>query len=208
GLTPGAVFAPTDEAFAKLPAGTVEDLLKPENKARLQRILTYHVVAGRVPAAEVVKMSTAKTVSGDAASIRGEGTTVRVGNARVIRTDIAATNGVIHAIDTVLLPSVLCAIRTERTIRTERRPANPTRRPSTTTAGWCDRGGSEQRCGWLAAQEHATGVLPHVRRDGEVVRDGLGVACVALQRGGLADCAPAGQHARGPRDDGPDVRGV
>lgn len=107
GAGPFTVFAPTDEAFAKLPAGTVEDLLKPENKARLQRILTYHVVAGRVPAAEVVKMSTAKTVSGDAASIRVEGTTVRVGNARVIRTDIAATNGVIHVIDTVLLPSGL-----------------------------------------------------------------------------------------------------
>ncbi len=107
GAGPFTVFAPTDEAFAKLPAGTVEGLLKPENKAKLQRLLTYHVVAGRVPAAEVVKMKTAKTVSGDEATIRVEGSTVRVDNARVTKADIAASNGVIHVIDTVIMPKGL-----------------------------------------------------------------------------------------------------
>ena len=105
GKGPFTVFAPTDDAFAKLPAGTLEDLLKPENKMKLKRILTYHVVPGRVSAAEVVKMNSAKSVSGDTIAIKASGGTVTVDNARVVKTDIAASNGVIHVIDTVILPS-------------------------------------------------------------------------------------------------------
>jgi uncharacterized surface protein with fasciclin (FAS1) repeats len=104
GKGPYTVFAPTDEAFAKLPAGTLEDLLKPENKAKLQRILTYHVVPGRVTSAEVVKLKTAKAVSGDSIDIAANGGTVTVDNARVVKADIAASNGVIHVIDSVILP--------------------------------------------------------------------------------------------------------
>ena len=104
GAGPFTVFAPTDEAFAKLPAGTVEMLLKPENKAKLRRILTYHVVAGSVMAADVVKMTSAKAVSGDALTIKTSGG-VMVNNAKVVKTDIKTTNGVIHVIDTVLMPS-------------------------------------------------------------------------------------------------------
>ena len=103
GAGPFTVFAPTDEAFAKLPAGTVEALLKPENKAKLRRILTYHVVAGTVKAADVVKLHTAKAVSGDTIRIATQGG-VMVDDARVVKTDIAASNGVIHVIDTVLMP--------------------------------------------------------------------------------------------------------
>ncbi len=105
GKGPFTVFAPTDEAFAKLPASTLEDLLKPENKMKLKRILTYHVVPGRVSAAEVVKMNSAKTVSGDTIAIKASGGTVTVDNARVVKTDIAASNGIIHVIDTVILPT-------------------------------------------------------------------------------------------------------
>ena len=101
---PFTVFAPTDEAFAKLPAGTLEDLLKPENKDKLVAILTYHVVAGKVTAADVVKLDTATTVNGQAADISVEGGTVKVDGATVTATDIAASNGVIHVIDTVILP--------------------------------------------------------------------------------------------------------
>src|SRR5688572_31270812 len=104
GAGPFTVFAPTDEAFAKLPAGTLEALLKPENKAKLQRILTSHVVAGKVMAADVVKISSAKAVSGDTLSIKAGGGTVMVDKAQVVKTDIAASNGVIHVLDTVLLP--------------------------------------------------------------------------------------------------------
>ena len=104
GNGPFTVFAPTDEAFAKLPAGTVESLLKPENKAKLQRILTYHVVAGKVMAADVVKMHSAKAVSGDMIMIAAHGGTVTVDNAKVVKTDILASNGVIHVIDAVILP--------------------------------------------------------------------------------------------------------
>ena len=103
GAGPFTVFAPTDEAFAKLPAGTVESLLKPENKAKLRRILTYHVVAGTVMAADVVKMTSAKAVSGDTFTIKTMGG-VMIDNAKVVKTDIKASNGVIHVIDTVLLP--------------------------------------------------------------------------------------------------------
>lgn len=104
GAGPFTVFAPTDEAFAKLPAGTLETLLKPENKAKLQRILTYHVVSGRVMAADVMKMSSAKAVSGDVLAIATAGG-VTINNAHVVKADIAASNGVIHVIDAVLLPS-------------------------------------------------------------------------------------------------------
>jgi uncharacterized surface protein with fasciclin (FAS1) repeats len=104
GTGPYTVFAPTDEAFAKLPAATLDDLLKPENKKQLQRILTYHVVPGRVTASQVVKLSTAKAVSGDTIDIKAEGNTVTVDNARVVKTDVNASNGVIHVIDAVILP--------------------------------------------------------------------------------------------------------
>jgi uncharacterized surface protein with fasciclin (FAS1) repeats len=101
---PFTVFAPTDEAFAKLPAGTVENLLKPENKEKLKAILTYHVVAGKVMAADVVKLKTAKTVQGTTVDISTTGGKVKVDNANVVKTDIAASNGVIHVIDTVIMP--------------------------------------------------------------------------------------------------------
>ncbi len=104
GPGPFTVFAPTDEAFAKLPAGALETLLKPENKAKLQRILTYHVVAGKVMASDVVKMHSAKAVSGDAVTIVARDGGVTVDGANVVKTDIAASNGVIHVIDAVLLP--------------------------------------------------------------------------------------------------------
>ena len=104
GPGPFTVFAPTDEAFAKLPAGTIEMLLKPENKAKLQRILTYHVVAGKVMASEVVKMRSAKAVSGDTIAIAMRDSVVMVDNAQVVKTDIAVSNGVIHVIDAVILP--------------------------------------------------------------------------------------------------------
>jgi uncharacterized surface protein with fasciclin (FAS1) repeats len=104
GSGPFTVFAPTDEAFAKLPNGTVEDLLKPENKAKLTAILTYHVVPGKVMAAEVVKVKEAKTVQGGSLKVNAAGGTVKVDNATVVKTDIAASNGVIHVIDSVVLP--------------------------------------------------------------------------------------------------------
>ena len=104
GPGPFTVFAPTDEAFAKLPAGTLDKLLRPENKAMLVRLLTYHVVPGRVMAADVVKITAAKAVSGDTLPIEATGGTVTVDKARVAKTDILASNGVIHAIDHVLLP--------------------------------------------------------------------------------------------------------
>lgn len=101
---PFTVFAPTDEAFAKLPKGTVENLLKPENKDQLVSILTYHVVPGNVQAADVVKMDEAKTVNGEMIDIEVKGDTAMVNDAKVTKTDIAASNGVIHVIDTVILP--------------------------------------------------------------------------------------------------------
>ena len=104
GKGPFTVFAPTDAAFAKLPAGTVEMLLKPENKAKLTAILTYHVVAGKVMAADVVKVTSAKTVQGESVAVKVTGGKVMINNAHVVTTDIAASNGVIHVIDTVLMP--------------------------------------------------------------------------------------------------------
>ncbi|MCW5769687.1 MAG: fasciclin domain-containing protein [Phycisphaeraceae bacterium] len=105
GPGPFTVFAPTDEAFAKLPAGTVENLLKPENKALLTAILTYHVVPGNVMAKDVVKLSNATTVNGQRIDIRTKDGKVMIDNASVTKTDIACTNGVIHVIDSVILPA-------------------------------------------------------------------------------------------------------
>ena len=102
---PFTVFAPTDEAFAKLPEGTVESLLKPENRDQLIAILTYHVVPGAVRASDVVKLDAAKTVNGQSVAIQVADNGVQVDNANVIATDIEASNGVIHVIDTVILPS-------------------------------------------------------------------------------------------------------
>jgi uncharacterized surface protein with fasciclin (FAS1) repeats len=104
GAGPFTVFAPTDDAFAKLPAGTVEDLLKPENHDKLVAILTYHVVAGKVMAKDVVKLHEAKTVNGKEVKIMAEGGKVMVDNANVTKTDIVCSNGVIHVIDSVILP--------------------------------------------------------------------------------------------------------
>jgi uncharacterized surface protein with fasciclin (FAS1) repeats len=106
GAGPFTVFAPTDEAFAKLPAGTVEDLLKPENKDKLAAILTYHVVSGKVMAADVAgKETMAKSVQGSEIKVNGmDG--VMVDGAKVVQADIAADNGVIHVIDTVIMPKM------------------------------------------------------------------------------------------------------
>jgi uncharacterized surface protein with fasciclin (FAS1) repeats len=103
GAGPFTVFAPTDAAFAKLPAGTVESLLQPENRDKLRRILSYHVVAGKVMAADAMKLRSAKAVSGDTITITA-GNGVKVDDANVVKADIAASNGVIHVIDSVILP--------------------------------------------------------------------------------------------------------
>jgi uncharacterized surface protein with fasciclin (FAS1) repeats len=105
GEGPFTVFAPTNEAFAKLPAGTVEDLLKPENKDKLVAILTYHVVAGKVVAADVVTLTEATTLEGSTVVISASDAGVKINGANVIATDIEASNGVIHVIDTVLIPA-------------------------------------------------------------------------------------------------------
>jgi uncharacterized surface protein with fasciclin (FAS1) repeats len=102
GKGPFTVFAPTDDAFSKLPAGTVESLLKPENKDKLRAILLYHVVSGDVTA--LVKLSSAKTVNGQDLKISVNNGTVMVNDATVVKADVVASNGVIHVIDTVLLP--------------------------------------------------------------------------------------------------------
>ena len=102
GKGPFTVFAPTDEAFAKLPAGTVEGLLK--DKAKLTAILTYHVVPGNLKAADVLKLSTATTVQGGAIKIMNHGGKVMINGATVVKADVAASNGTIHVIDTVILP--------------------------------------------------------------------------------------------------------
>jgi uncharacterized surface protein with fasciclin (FAS1) repeats len=104
GPGPFTVFAPTDEAFAKLPAGTLEDLLKPENKEKLRSILTYHVVPGRVMSKDVVKLDSAKTVEGRALAIKTANGGVMVYDARVTKADVKASTGVIHVVDSVLLP--------------------------------------------------------------------------------------------------------
>jgi uncharacterized surface protein with fasciclin (FAS1) repeats len=104
GSGPFTVFAPTDEAFAKLPAGTVESLLKPENKAKLASILTYHVLSGKVLAADV-QTGHAKTVNGKPVDLVAEDDKVTVNGANVVKADVHASNGVIHVIDTVLIPN-------------------------------------------------------------------------------------------------------
>ncbi len=102
GEGPFTVFAPTDEAFAKLPAGTIESLLA--NPDKLRQVLTYHVVPGKVMASDVVKLSKAKTVQGQEATIKVSGGKVKIDNAQVVKTDIMTSNGVIHVIDSVILP--------------------------------------------------------------------------------------------------------
>jgi uncharacterized surface protein with fasciclin (FAS1) repeats len=105
GPGPFTVFAPTDEAFKKLPAGTVENLLKPENKTQLTKVLTYHVVPGKVMASDVKgKTTTAKTVEGSTVAIDASGSAVKVDNATVSKADVNASNGVIHVIDSVIMP--------------------------------------------------------------------------------------------------------
>lgn len=104
GPGPFTVFAPTDAAFSKLPPGTLASLLKPENKAKLRGILTYHVVPGELTAAQVTHLSSAKTLNGQEVRIRVENGTVMVNDAHVVKTDIRASNGVIHVTDAVLLP--------------------------------------------------------------------------------------------------------
>lgn len=102
GKGPFTVFAPTDDAFKKLPAGTLDKLLA--DKAQLTKVLTYHVVAGKVMAADVVKLTEAKTVEGSAVKISAKDGKVKVNDANVVKTDVVASNGVIHVLDTVILP--------------------------------------------------------------------------------------------------------
>ena len=103
GPGPFTVFAPTDDAFGKLPATAIADLLKPENKAKLQGVLTYHVVAGKALAADVLKLKSAKSVQGQDLTINtADG--VKIDGSNVVQTDIVCTNGVIHVIDSVMLP--------------------------------------------------------------------------------------------------------
>ena len=104
GEGPFTVFAPTDAAFAKLPEGTVAELVKPENKEKLISILTYHVVPGKVMAKDVVKLTGAKTLQGTEAKIKVKDGTVMVDKAKVVKTDIPCKNGVIHVIDSVIIP--------------------------------------------------------------------------------------------------------
>jgi len=104
GPGPFTVFAPTDAAFAKLPAGTLANLLKPENKAQLIQILTYHVVAGKITSGQLTKLKAAKTVNGQMIPLKLSGRTVSVDGADVATADITASNGLIHVIDAVMLP--------------------------------------------------------------------------------------------------------
>ena len=106
GTGPFTVFAPTDEAFAKVPADTLKDLLKPENKEKLVGILTYHVVSGKVMAADAAKLTMAKTVNGQELKIDAT-SGVKINNATVVTADVEASNGVIHIIDTVLMPAAI-----------------------------------------------------------------------------------------------------
>ncbi|MGB5525520.1 MAG: fasciclin domain-containing protein [Gemmatimonadota bacterium] len=106
GEGPLTVFAPTDDAFAKLPAGTVETLLKPENKEKLQAVLLYHVVEGKVTSEQVVNLTSAKTLQGDTIDISVKMGKVYIDDAQVIAADVEASNGVVHVIDAVLLPSM------------------------------------------------------------------------------------------------------
>ena len=103
---PFTVFAPTDAAFAKLPEGTLDMLLKPENKDKLAGILTYHVVSGKVKAKDVVTLSSATTVQGDDVSIMVKDGSVMIDEAKVVKADIVTSNGVIHVIDKVIMPDM------------------------------------------------------------------------------------------------------
>lgn len=105
GAGPYTVFAPTDAAFEKLPKGTLENWLKPENKAELISVLKYHVLPGRTSAAEVEKMSAPKMMQGQTASVRTEGNKLTIGGANVTERDISSSNGVIHIIDAVIVPT-------------------------------------------------------------------------------------------------------
>lgn len=104
GQGPFTVFAPTDEAFAKLPKGALESLLRPENREKLKAILTYHVLPGNITAAQVAQMKAAETVNGQSLAIVKHTDHVMVNEAKITKTDIACGNGVIHVIDTVLMP--------------------------------------------------------------------------------------------------------
>lgn len=104
GPGPFTVFAPTDDAFAKLPAGTVDSLLKPENKEKLQAILKHHVVSGKVPSSQAVKLTSAKDVSGKELKLDASSGGLKVGGAKVVKADVEASNGVIHVVDAVILP--------------------------------------------------------------------------------------------------------
>ena len=104
GKGPFTVFAPVNAAFEKLPAGTVDNLLKPENKKALVGVLTYHVVPGKVTAAQAMKVNSAKTINGESLNISTQGGTVMINDATVTKADIMCSNGVIHVIDTVLMP--------------------------------------------------------------------------------------------------------
>ena len=102
---PFTVFAPTDEAFAKLPEGTVASLLLPENREQLTAILTYHVVSGKVMAEDVMQLTSAKTAEGSTVDITIEGETVMIDGATIVQADVSTTNGVIHVIDSVIMPN-------------------------------------------------------------------------------------------------------
>jgi uncharacterized surface protein with fasciclin (FAS1) repeats len=115
GRGPFTLFAPTDDAFGRLPAGTVQDLLKPENRERLRTILTYHVIAGRVSAAQARNVSSAETVAGQSLRISSNGDQLRINDATVRIADIPARNGVVHVIDRVLLPSEMQTGASNRT---------------------------------------------------------------------------------------------
>jgi uncharacterized surface protein with fasciclin (FAS1) repeats len=105
GLGPYTVFAPTDAAFAKLPAGRLDEWLKPENKGQLISILKYHVSPGRVTGEEIGKLNETTTVNGQAAQIKKAGDAITIDNANITTADVAASNGVIHVIDDVLMPT-------------------------------------------------------------------------------------------------------
>ena len=104
GNGPFTVFAPTDEAFTKLPDGTLEELLKPENKEKLREILSYHVVTGKVASGQMSSLLALKTLQGKPLSVAVDGKSVMIGKAKVIKPDVSCSNGVIHVIDAVLLP--------------------------------------------------------------------------------------------------------
>ena len=105
GTGPFTIFAPTDAAFEKLPAGQLDNLFKPENKEELVALLNYHVVSGNKSAAAVGKWESARTVNGQSAPIKMNGDNVSIGNAKLTQADIASSNGVIHGIDTVNIPT-------------------------------------------------------------------------------------------------------